>query len=115
MFRVDHPDRTLARTKARLQRHGVTRLVLFANAFDWASLRLQQSLLAVLGLTLVIAVMGRLSLTLPQILLLLPLAHLIALQPLRHAVTATRRQLEMHRKALAVWVAPIASDVEREG
>lgn len=103
MFQVVHPDNTLARTKTRLDRHGPTTRVIATNIFDWASLSLHQSLFYILAMTLGVALLGRAGLTLLQILLLLPLGYLLAVRPALRANKATRRQLELHRIARAVW------------
>lgn len=103
MFTNVHPDETLVRTKVRLDRHGPTPAVIAANAFDWASLSLHQSLFHILGITLAVAILGRLSLTALQIVLLLPLVWLLAVRPALRAGRQTRRQLHQHRLRHGVW------------
>ena len=103
MLSIVHPDQTLARTKVRLDRHGPTPAVIAANAFDWASLSLHQSLFYILGTTLAVAVLGRLGLTLLQVLLLLPLGYLLAVRPALRAGRQTRNQVQMHRMGHGVW------------
>jgi hypothetical protein len=115
MFQVVHPDNTLARTKTRLDRHGPTARVIAANIFDWASLSLHQSLFYILAMTLGVALLGRAGLTVPQIVLLLPLGYLLAVKPALRAGKATRRQLELHRIARAVWKASDDEDTSLDG
>lgn len=103
MFSIVHPDHTLERTKVRLDRHGPTPAVIAANAFDWASLSLHQSLFYILGLTLAMAVLGRLGLTLLQVILLVPMAWMLAVRPALRAGRQTQRQLASHRQRHGVW------------
>lgn len=115
MFQVVHPDNTLARTKTRLDRHGPTARVIAANAFDWVSLSLHQSLFYILAVTLGVALLGRAGLTVPQILLLVPLCYLLAVRPALRAGKATRRQIELHRMARGVWKASEDEDTSLDG
>jgi hypothetical protein len=110
MLSIVQPDQTLARTKTRLDRHGPTAGVIAANAFDWASLTLHQSLLYILIMTLAVAILGRLGLTFLQIVLLLPLGYLLAIQPALRANRQTRRQIELHAMRHGVWKQDDASD-----
>jgi hypothetical protein len=103
MFDDVLPRHTLARTRARLRRDGVTRRVLLLNLLDWVSFSLHHAIWRILGVTLAIACASRMQWSLLQFLLLAPLAWLLVVDPLIRAGSAMHRQLELHEIASRVW------------
>ena len=103
MFDDILPRYTLARTRARLRRHGVTRAVMLVNLLDWVSFSLHHAIWRILGVSLLIAFASRLQLPLVQFVLLLPLGWLLVVDPLIRAGSAMHRQLELHAIASRVW------------